>query len=136
MNVSDAIYQRIKCDSPCVFGLGIYQTEPSLFVSEVVPADVLPEAHGPIALVPEFPFVDDDTAINQRRQAYRIRIYGADGEAVRDLGVNIRNALHRWGEATGAGRVILSTASGPVAAPTSDPNVIGAAVTVSILIKE
>lgn len=134
--IADAIYARLSGDAALAGLVGQYGTAPAIFVGDVLPAEVLPDQHGPLVLVPDGKQSDFDTGVNVRLIGLNVRMYGVSSQALEAVGIKVRQLLHRWSAAVDHGKVVTTQASGPTFAPTDNPAYQGRIVNVTLTMQE
>lgn len=140
MNSTAAIYARLNSQAGIKSRLDVHNSKPAIFNDRAPDAFVFGEKAAVVIAAPTRDEPDDTLTEFGREVVQDIRIYAKDtgSTAVIDqLARDIRDLFHtRPSELTvDGGSCSLATATGPVAAPTTDPSLIGRRVTLRLLLE-
>lgn len=141
MDTTALIYARLA-QSVVATSLATFDAQPAIFSDRTPDAFIFEAAAGPAVIIAAPNGDDGDDTFTSSRRAVRqdIRIYHYDDGSAADLDTAaraVRALFHNQEPALTAlagHPVILSTASGPVGAPSTDAAVIGRRISLSLLI--
>ena len=140
MNSTKAIYQRLAGSTDVVAALDAIDGAPAIF-NDRAPDDFVFSTKAAIVIAAPSADVDASTFSETIRDVTQdVRFYARDTgstEAIDALARAVRDLFHaRPDELTVEGGVCsLATATGPVAAPTTDPSLVGRRVTLRLLLE-
>lgn len=141
MNVTAAIFARLKADASVIAALQTYGDGPAVF-DDAAPDDfVLADGKMLIVIAAALSNEPDDTLTEMGRLIRQeVRLYArhsGDNAALDALAVHVRKLLHAQPALTVTGGLLtFATASGPVASPTTDPALVGRRVSLRINTEE
>jgi hypothetical protein len=141
MNSTAVIFYRLTGDAGVGFRLAEFEGEPAIF-NDRAPDSFQFDAG--FAVVIAAPSSDEDASTFSetiRAITQEVRIYAKDTGStaeIDDLARAIRDLFHLQADAliVGGGKVNTATATGPVAAPTTDPSLIGRRVMLRLELQE
>lgn len=141
MNSTAAIFTRLSTAPTIVSELDTYAGAPAIF-SDRAPDDF--DFADKAALIIAAPFSDDpEETFTEIGRAIRqdVRIYAKDTGSTLDvdnLARAVRKLFHNQPAAliVDGGKCTIITATGPVAAPTTDPSLVGRRVTLRLELQE
>lgn len=141
MNTTKAIYEALADDAVIVSALDTFDGLPAIFDDQAPDGYLVQLAE--FCIVSAAPTRDDaaDTLTEEGREVVRdLRIYGKRSSSVAaldDLAILIRDKFHAHPDVLSidGGSCYLATATGPVAAPTTDPSLAGRRVTLRLQIQ-
>jgi len=137
MNSTRAIFTRLIGATDIVSGLDQHKGAPAVF-SDRAPDGFVFSGKAAIVIAAPSADVDASTFTETIRDITQdVRIYArdtGDAEAFNQLARDVRDLFHlRPSEMSVTGGVVtIATATGPVAAPTTDPSLIGRRVTLRL----
>lgn len=140
MNSTSAIFARLNGSLSIIDRLDIFEGRPAIF-NDRAPDDF--QFSGKSALIIAAPSADIDASTFSetiRDITQDVRLYARDTGSTADidaLGRNIRDLFHLQASQIEVedGTCSLATATGPVAAPTTDPSLVGRRVTLRLLLE-
>lgn len=142
MNSTAAIYGRLSNDQTVLSALAEYQGAPAIF-DDLAP-DAFDFEQGKAVIVIAAPTADEaDDTFTERARAVRqeVRLYIRRSTSNADfdsLCRHVRDLFHlQPGQlSVTGGKVTIATATGPVAAPTSDTSLVGRRVSLRLTLQE
>lgn len=143
MDSTAAIFARLAGDGLLGQDLMEWQGQPAIF-SDAAPDDLLKDGLTGLIAIIAAPAADEaDDTFTERARAVRqdVRLYArfTGSSATLDaMARRVRDLFHLQPESLSVegGRVTIATASGPVAAPTTDPSLVGRRVTLRLTLQE
>ena len=141
MNSTAAIFARLNSQASIKSRLDTHNNKPAIFNDRAPDAFVF-GAKAAIVIAASTRDEPDDTFTEFGREVVQdVRIYAKDGGStavIDQLARDIRELFHaRPSELTvDGGSCSLATATGPVAAPTTDPSLIGRRVSLRLLLQK
>lgn len=141
MNSTKAIFQRLKGSSAVVAALDALDGQPAIF-NDRAPDDFVFTDRAAVVIAAPSADVDASTFTETIREITQdVRVYARDSgstEAIDDLARLIRDLFHLQpgGLTVDGGSCSLAIATGPVAAPTTDPALIGRRVTLRLQLRK
>ena len=142
MDITGGLYAHLAAQSGIVSRIGTFAAVPAIFANEHgAPEGYDIKTAGPcIVIPPAFASSNADDWDTKAREVFdELRIYApASGSSapINDLAELVRRALHVKSVPVTGARSLTATATGPVAAPTSGPDLFGRAVTVRLSLEE
>lgn len=141
MNSTASIHARLTADAAIISQLDTYAGAPAIF-SDRAPDDF--DFADRAAVIIAAPFSDDpEETFTEIGRAIRqdVRIYAKDSGSTLDidnLARAVRKLFHNQPAAlvVDGGKCTIITAAGPVAAPTTDPSLVGRRVTLRLELQE
>ncbi len=141
MNVTAAIFARLKADASVIAALQTYEGAPAVF-DDAAPDDfILVDGKLLIVIAAALSNEPDDTFTEKGRLIRQeVRLYArhsGDNAALDVLAVHVRNLFHAQPAVSVTdGMVTFASAAGPVASPTTDPALVGRRVALRINTEE
>lgn len=137
MNSTAVIFDRLSGDTGISFDVANYDGIPAIF-NDRAPDD-FQFSDGP-AVVIAAPSSDTDASTlteTIRAITQEVRVYGKDNGSTATIDIlarYIRDLFHLKASALSVqgGKVTIATATGPVAAPTTDPSLVGRRIVINL----
>lgn len=141
MNSTAAIFARLSADTAIKAKLDVRKSKPAIF-NDRAPDDFVFDKKAAIVIAAPTADTDASTFSETIRDITQdVRIYAKDSGStvsIDDLGRMVRDLFHlRPAELTvTGGSCSLATATGPVAAPTTDPSLVGRRVSLRLQLRK
>jgi hypothetical protein len=138
LNLAPAILTTLKADPTIAGSISTWENEPSVFTRRPAP----PDAPYPLILVsPDIAYTDQDALTARRDVIMRdISVYGTQPtqyRLVELVAYRVRDVFHRQHTSLRPDgyNVIDIRATGPIAAPVDDENLVGRLVTLTVRVQ-
>lgn len=143
MDSTATIFARLTSSVSVSQRLAEFEGDPAIF-DDSAPDDYVFSEHGEAVIVIAIPSQDDDASTlteTIRAVTQDVRVYArrtGSNEEIDQLARDIRDLFHLKAAelSVDGGTVTIATATGPVAAPTTDPSLIGRRVVVRLELQE